>query len=108
MVEMTYHTTIEPARCYSRDLWPSVGVFALPDGDGFVGTAVPVGDTLDGEACEVVWRLVIRGEPLEGGYRVRDGVFQELGDAAVWERRRSVGDAIEAARMRWRASRRSS
>jgi hypothetical protein len=44
-------------------------------GAGWIGT------TADG-SLEAVWRLVVRGEAMEGRYALRDGAFVELAEGA--------------------------
>jgi hypothetical protein len=44
-------------------------------GDGWIGSA-------EEGTPEQVWRLVVRGEALEGRYALRGGVFVELTEGA--------------------------
>jgi hypothetical protein len=79
-----YHSNASrKPRVAPGDLPSAIGVAAGPDDTMPIGTAFGAGWIgPEGGPPEAVWRLVIRGEALEGRYALRDGVFIELAEEA--------------------------
>jgi hypothetical protein len=81
-----YSTASHRPRVAFGELTYGIDVTASPDDPEPIGVAMEVGWATAGDGLpEATWKLVVRGQPLEGRYTLRGGMFVKVAEACPSE-----------------------